>query len=434
MQSTVMHIYNDYLITHPIFSFNLLLIFPTFAKTPFIISMENLLDLVKISADEIHDTSISIWHHLHSNPELSFKERQTSLFIAKVLKENDIETHQGINGYGLIGIIKGNKPGKTIGIRAELDALPIVENTKLDFRSNNHGAMHACGHDIHMTSAVGAAILINRLKNNLEGKILFIFESGEEMLPGGATQIIESEIFKNNVPDIMLAFHILPELEAGKAGFREGLYMASGDEVHIIVQGKGGHAALPQTTINPILIASKLLLVVKDSIDKESPANIPSILSFGKFIANGATNIIPDNVNIEGTFRTMDEDWRVKAHSIIENKSKETCKSLGGNCIVDIRKGYPSIFNNPKICSQTKKLAQQYLGNSNVTDLDRRMTTDDFAYFSQLVPSVFFRLGVGFNNGEIHQLHSSTFIANQEILKISSGLLTWICLNIAKPE
>lgn len=396
--------------------------------------MDNLLQLVKSNATEILETTTSIWHHLHSNPELSFNEQDTSSFVATILRCNGIEIYESINGYGLIGIIQGKKPGKTIGIRAELDALPITENTPLEFKSKNIGVMHACGHDIHMTSLLGAAILMNRLKENLSGKILFIFESGEELLPGGATQIIDSTTFKSNLPDAMLAFHILPELEAGKAGFREGQYMASGDEIHLTVVGKGGHAALPHTTINPILIASQLLLNLTDTIASESPSHTPSILSFGKVVANGATNIIPDKVNIEGTFRTMDEDWRKKAHTLIENISISTCQSHGGNCIVDIRKGYPSIFNNPEICRQTKKLTQQYLGESNVIELDRRMTTDDFAFFSQKVPSVFFRLGVGFDNGVKHQLHSSTFIANQEILKISSGLLAWICLNISKPE
>ncbi|RPH34063.1 MAG: amidohydrolase [Bacteroidales bacterium] len=395
--------------------------------------MGNLLNIIKSNAAETLEITTGFWHHLHSNPELSFKEQQTSNFVAKVLKDNNIEVFEGLNGNGLIGIIKGAKSGKTIGIRAELDALPITENTNLGYTSKNKGSMHACGHDIHMASLLGAAILISRIKDELSGKILLIFESGEELLPGGATQIIDSEIFKLNRPDAIFAFHVLPELAAGKAGFCEGQYMASGDEIHITVKGKGGHAALPHTTVNPILIASKLLLDLKDFIDTKSPSHIPSILSFGKVTANGATNIIPDDVQIEGTFRTMDEEWRRNAHKLIEKISNDTCQSLGGDCIVDIRKGYPSIFNNPEICNRAKKLTQEYLGHSNVIDLDRRMTTDDFAYFSQIIPSVFFRLGVGFENGGNHQLHSSTFIVNQDILKYSSGLLTWISYNMSKP-
>ncbi len=395
--------------------------------------MKNLLDKIKSNAEEIGQATKGFWHHLHSHPELSFNEQQTSSFVIKILKDNNIEVYEGINGTSIIGIIKGKKQGKTIGVRAELDALPIIENTNLDYESKNKGVMHACGHDIHIASLLGAAIIINRLKEHLSGKILLIFESGEELLPGGANKIIDSNIFQSNFPDAMLAFHVLPELIAGKAGFREGQYMASGDEIHITVKGKGGHAAVPDATINPIIIASKLLLNLKDFIDNQSPSHIPSILAFGKITANGATNIIPNDVKIEGTFRTMDEDWRKEAHSLIEKISKNTCLSLGGDCNIDIKKGYPSIYNNPEICEKVKTLTKQFLGDSNVIDLDRRMTTDDFAYFSQIIPSVFFRLGVGFENDEKHQLHSSTFIANQKILDYSSGLLSWICLNLSKP-
>lgn len=392
--------------------------------------MNNLLEIIQSKSERIYKITKEFWHHLHSNPELSFNEKNTAKFVAKVLKENNITVYEGLNGHGLIGIIEGKSAGKTIGIRAELDALPIVEKSKSFFSSINQGIMHACGHDIHMASLLGTAILANELKDQLKGKILFIFESGEEMLPGGATQIIVSEVFKNNRPDIMIAFHILPELAAGKAGFCEGQYMASGDEIHLTVKGKGGHAALPHTTINPILIASQLLLNLKDFNDTQSPTNTPSILSFGKFIANGATNVIPDDVKIEGTFRTMNEDWRIKVHEQIERIANETCTKQGGNCIVDIRKGYPSIYNNPEICRSAKELSKKYLGENNVIDLEKRMTTDDFAYFSQIIPSVFFRLGVGFENGTKHQLHSSTFEANEDILKYSSGLLTWIIVGL----
>lgn len=392
--------------------------------------MEKLLNSIKDHSDSILGLTMSYWHYLHANPELSFVEKQTSAFIAKVLKDNDIQVFEGLNGNGLIGIIEGQNPGKTIGIRAELDALPIFENTGLSFSSKNNGVMHACGHDIHMASLLGAALIINQLKGQLNGKVLLIFESGEEQLPGGAKQIIDSKIFQSNLPDAMLAFHVLPELAAGKAGFREGQYMASGDEVYITVKGKGGHAALPQTTNNPILIASKLLLNLKDFIDKETPSHIPCILSFGKLTANGATNIIPNEVLIEGTFRTMDEAWRHKALSTIEKISKETCQNMGGDCIIEIRKGYPSIYNNPELTKKVKIITEQFLGASNVIELERRMTTDDFAFFSQAIPSVFFRMGVGFDNKTENQLHSTTFIANENVFKYSSGLLAWISLNL----
>jgi amidohydrolase len=381
--------------------------------------MKNLLPLIKSQSENLFELIKGFRHNLHANPELSFHEKQTSSFIAEILRENNITVFENVAGYGLIGIIEGNSEGKTIGIRAELDALPITENSSITFSSLKKGVMHACGHDIHMASLLGTALILNSFKETLKGRILLIFESGEEQLPGGAKDIIESKIFQQNFPDVMLALHVLPELQAGKAGFCEGQYMASGDEVYIMVKGKGGHAALPKTTINPILISSRLILDLQDLFDKETPANIPTILSFGKVQANGATNVIPNELSIEGTFRTMDEDWRYKAHSLIKKISEKTCKSFGGNCEIEIRKGYPSVYNHPIITREAKKLAEQFLGSSNVVDLDKRMTTDDFAYFSQKIPSVFFRMGIGFDDSSLFQLHSSTLVANEEIFKYS---------------
>jgi len=392
--------------------------------------MENLLGSIKKQSGDLYEQIISMRHYLHSNAELSFKESLTSSFISRTLRDNNIPFIEGIGGTGIIGIIDGGSNGKTIGIRAELDALPITENTPLDFSSKNKGVMHACGHDIHMASLLGSATILNNLKDRLNGKILLVFESGEEQIPGGALDIIKSNTYQQNLPDMMIAFHVLPELTTGKAGFCEGQYMASGDEVYITIKGKGGHAALPKTTVNPIVIASNLIVKLKDFIDNETPPQIPTILSFGKIQANGATNIIPNEVYIEGTFRTMDENWRAKAHSLIEGISKETCKTLGGECDIEIRNGYPSIYNNPELTRRVRRTAEQYLGLPNVVELDRRMTTDDFAYFTQNTPSVFFRLGIGFENSRTFQLHNPSFIANEEILKFSPGLMAWISFNL----
>lgn len=392
--------------------------------------MENQIDLIKEINKEINDKVIGFWHYFHENPELSFNEKKTSAFIAETLKSNNIEVHQGIGGNGLIGVIRGVKNENSIGIRAELDALPICEKTSLDFKSKNQGVMHACGHDIHTASLLGTALILNKLKSNLPGNVLLVFEPGEEQLPGGAMEIINSDIFKAYNPKAIIAFHILPELSTGKSGFCEGQYMASGDEIYLVIKGKGGHAALPHSTINPIILASKVLLDLKEFIDNKTPKEIPSILSFGKMNAEGATNVIPNEVRIEGTFRTMDEKWRLVAHSEIEKIAKNTCRSMKGDCEIEIRKGYPSVFNNPELTRKIKQLSAQYLGASNVVNLDKRMTTDDFAYFSQIIPSVFFRMGVGFEGIESYSLHNPSFIANGEVLKHSPGLMAWISINL----
>jgi len=260
--------------------------------------------------------------HLHANPELSFQEAKTASYVAKVLLDLGLEVHERVVDHSLIGILKGSRPGKCIGVRAELDALPLDEKTALPYASNVSGAMHACGHDIHMAVVLGLAKVLSDNRNNLCGTVVLVFESGEELLPGGARGILESDIFKRNIPDIMLGMHVLPELEAGKVGFRAGRYMASSDEVYITVHGKGGHAALPNTVVDPVLIASHVVVALQQVVSRNAQPIVPTVLSFGKVTANGANNIIPNQVLLEGTFRTMDEQWRVDAHQRIASIAK----------------------------------------------------------------------------------------------------------------
>jgi len=392
--------------------------------------MNSLLESLKKSSEELYETTLNNCRYIHMNPELSFNETNTSNFVAKILIENGIKVFKDFSGTSVIGIVEGSSKGDTIGFRAELDALPINENSGCEFSSKNSGAMHACGHDIHSSTLLTAAILLQNYKESLKGSVVFVFESGEEQLPGGAKSIIESEVFKRVLPNKMVGFHILPELEAGKAGFREGRYMASGDEIYLTVKGKGGHAALPQTLVDPIVIAANLIISLQQLISRKAPPLVPSVLSFGKLYADGATNIIPDKVEIAGTFRTMDEKWRQEAHIFIEQIAQSTAKGMGGECIVEIRKGYPSIFNNIELTKKVANLTEEFLGNENVKILEPRMTTDDFAYFSQMMPSVFFRLGVGFENNKKYQLHNSEFVANEAILKFSPGLLAWLTISI----
>ena len=352
--------------------------------------------------------------HLHANPELSFQEAKTASYVAKVLLDLGLEVHERVVDHSLIGILKGSRPGKCIGVRAELDALPLDEKTALPYASNVSGAMHACGHDIHMAVVLGLAKVLSDNRNNLCGTVVLVFESGEELLPGGARGILESDIFKRNIPDIMLGMHVLPELEAGKVGFRAGRYMASSDEVYITVHGKGGHAALPNTVVDPVLIASHVVVALQQVVSRNAQPIVPTVLSFGKVTANGANNIIPNQVLLEGTFRTMDEQWRVDAHQRIASIAKGISESMGGACTVDIRSGYASVYNNEALTQSAVSVASDLLGEANVVALEPRMTADDFAFFSQTIPSLFFRLGVGFFTGSKYGLHNPKFNANED--------------------
>ena len=373
---------------------------------------------------------IGVRRYVHRNPELSFQEANTAQYIRSILAEYGIRTIPLGQYHSFIAVVEGRSAGSTIGIRAELDALPVLEDTKVEYASIKQGVMHACGHDLHMAAVVGAGIALQELSDFWNGRVLLVFESGEEQLPGGATEILNSAEFNSMRPDVMIGLHVLPELEAGKVGFCSGRYMASGDEVYLTVKGKGGHAALPHMLVDPVVIASNIILNLQTIVSRSASALVPTVLSFGKVEANGATNIIPNEVRIEGTFRTMDEDWRTKAHSLIEENAKGIAMSMGGDCLVEIRKGYPSVYNNPELTENSKQIASELLGAENVIALEPRMTTDDFAYFSQKIPSVFFRVGAGFNNLDKMQLHSGRLLINEESLR--TGMLLLLSIVFSK--
>lgn len=392
--------------------------------------MNHLKDSIQKLTNEYHPKNVAIRRYLHQNPELSFQEHQTAKRIEEELTSLGIPVFTGVGGTGVIGLIEGGKPGKTIGIRAELDALPVNETTGVDFASSIPGVMHACGHDIHMANLTGAARVLNDLKADLQGIVLLVYQPGEELLPGGALRIIESEVFRNHKPQVMIGLHILPELSMGKVGFHSGPYMASGDEIYINVKGKGGHAALPHTYNNPIPIASQLIVALQQGVHPNLESDTPSILAFGRFIASGATNVIPDEVKIEGTFRTMDEHWRLQAHQKIKRIVKDVAEGNGASCEVEIRKGYPSVVNNPEYTDLLVQLSSELIGEHNVIDLPVRMTTDDFAYYSQQIPSVYFRVGVKNEGEEPKSLHSGNLLVNDNVLKHSVAITAWLVASL----
>ncbi|QKG78877.1 M20 metallopeptidase family protein [Tenuifilum thalassicum] len=366
---------------------------------------------------------IEFRRHIHRFPELSFHEVRTAQYIKSIFKSEGIKVLDFGTHESFISIVEGAQDGKTFGLRAELDALPIREETGLEFSSTNENVMHACGHDMHMAIAMGVTLTLFSQRENLKGRFIAIFQSGEELLPGGAQAITQTNLFNELKPDAMFGIHMLPELEAGKIGLCAGRYMASGDEIYITVKGKGGHAALPHLLVDPVVCSSEIILNLQTIVSRKSPALIPTVLSFGKILANGATNIIPDEVHIEGTFRTMDEEWRGKAHQLIHQTAGNVAKAHGAICEVDIRKGYPSVYNNPELTHQVETIAARVIGSNNVVKLEPRMTTDDFAYFSNMVPSVYFRVGAGYSKKENPQLHQNTFNPSEEAIEIGWDIL-----------
>lgn len=398
--------------------------------------MEQLLSLIKEKATSYKEEVIAIRRHLHQNPELSFKEFNTSKFVCSKLEEYGIEFESGVVETGIVGIIKGNNPeSRVVALRADLDALPIVEENDVSYKSINEGVMHACGHDVHTASLLGAAKILNELKHHYDGSIKLFFQPGEERLPGGASLMIKEGVLENPVPDSIIGQHVYPQLEAGKVGFKGGMYMASTDELFMTVIGKGGHAALPHLNVDPVLITAHILTALQQVVSRMSHPTAPTVLSFGKMIANGATNIIPEKVELEGTFRAMDEGWRAQAHIKMKKMAETIAESMGGKCVFRIEKGYPFLINDENVTAIAKQAAIAFLGSDNVIDLDLRMTAEDFAYFSQQKPSCFYRLGIKNESKKLTSgLHTSTFDIDEDAIETSIGLMAWIAVNQLKSQ
>lgn len=392
--------------------------------------MKSLQQLIKEQSNDILQEIIHIRAHLHRNPELSFQEEKTSQFIGSTLEKWGIPFKGGFAKTGLVGRIEGKNPDKKIiALRADMDALPIEENTDNLYCSINKGVMHACGHDMHMASLLGAAHILNNLKDKWEGTLLLLFQPGEELLPGGAKIMMEEGALEPRC-DMILAQHVLPDMPSGTVGFRGGMYMASGDEIYLKVIGKGGHAAMPHQLNDTVLIASHIVVALQQIVSRHCDARIPTVLSIGKMIANGATNIIPSQVHMEGTFRTMDEKWRKKAKQLIKDIAQSTARSMGADCEVKIVDGYPFLVNHPRHTSEAREFASDFLGEDHIVDMDIRMTTEDFGYYSQKYPVTFYRFGV--QSPETKQpasLHTSGFQAHDQALLTGMGLMAWLAVS-----
>jgi len=386
-------------------------------------------DLISSLASENFEEIQLIRRHLHQYPELSFQEFETSKYLIDKLKSWGISIDQRWVKTGFSVVIDSEEAGPTIALRADLDALPIQERNEVEYHSKNDGVMHACGHDVHASCLMGVAKILSETKGSWKGKVVLFFQAGEEKLPGGASLMIEEGIMDKYKPQRMIAQHVYPEMEVGKVGFRSGMYMASADEIYLTVKGKGGHGALPHKNIDPVVIAAELITALQQIVSRVATPTIPTVLSFGKVTANGATNVIPDEVKLEGTLRTMNEKWRSIYHQKITSICEKVTSAHGATCDVDIKKGYPFLVNDEATTTTSREAAKTYLGDSKVEALDLRMTAEDFAYFSQHSPVCFYRLGVGNKEKGIEQsVHHPQFNIDEKALELGMGLMSYIAI------
>lgn len=383
---------------------------------------------IQILSESVFPYVCDVYKHLHSHPELSFQERETAAYIKHELTEMGIPFRDNIGTTGVLGVLEGKNPKrKIIALRADMDALPIQEETNLPYKSTITHCMHACGHDSHVASLLGVAKILSQIKDEFEGTVLFIFQPGEERHPGGARLMLQDGLFNEYTPDLIIGQHASVDYPVGTVAFRTGQIMASADEIHLTIKGKGGHGALPHLFNDTVLCASQILVSLQQIRARLSTPFTPMVLSFGKFIADGSTNIIPDEVKLSGTLRTLDEAWRVQCKEYIYRIATETAIAYGCTCEVELSDGYPSVSNDPQVTAKAIEYARELVGEERVKELEVRMTGEDFGFFSQQYPSTFYRFGIkGKANPTTGNLHTSTFQIDLDAFKTSVPVFAWL--------
>lgn len=365
--------------------------------------------------------------YLHQHPELSYQEFETMRFISDRLADLGIEHTTNVGDTGIVAVIRNSNHSQEmecIGLRADMDALPIQEENEVSYKSQVDGVMHACGHDVHSSILLGAAEILNELKEELPQPVKLIFQPGEEKNPGGATYMIRDGVLQNPTVKEMYALHVFPDMEVGKVGFKDGIYMASCDEIYVTIHGKGGHGATPHQCIDPIVIGAEIVLNLQSIVSRKCDPKIPCVLSFGHFEALGATNIIPSKVLLKGTFRTMDESWRTEALKLIEKQITGIAEANGATAEIEISKGYPYLENDPKVTGLMRTKAHEFLGKEHVEELPIRLTSEDFSFYSQEIPVCFFRLGVrNASKGITFGVHHPRFDIDAEAIKIGMQMM-----------
>lgn len=384
---------------------------------------------IKSLASSIHGDVVALRRHLHAYPELSFQEYDTSAFVKDQLDRLGI-SWEAVAGTGVVATITGAVgSGEVIALRADMDALPIQEQNDVSYASQRPNVMHACGHDFHTSSLLGTAMILHAMKDKFRGTVKFLFQPGEEVIPGGASHMIRDGVLENPRVSAVIGQHAMPRLPVGKIGLRKGKHMASMDSLFVKITGRGGHGAQPHLNIDPVVVAAHVIIALQQIVSRMAHPGDPTVLSFGKVIANGAINVIPDEVYMEGTFRAMNEAWREEAHKRMTRMAVQLAESMGATCEFTIQRGYPFLINEEKLTDDVRRHAVDFLGEENVLEEDIWMAAEDFAYYSQAADACFYLCGVGNpEKGIQSSLHTPTFDIDEHALTISTGLMAYIAL------
>lgn len=368
---------------------------------------------------------VKIRRTIHANPELAFEEVETSRLVVETLEGIGLIPRR-IARTGVITTIEGRLPGPCVALRADMDALPIAEETGLDFASRNPGKMHACGHDAHTAMALGAGMILASMAEDLPGRVRLLFQPSEELVPGGAPSMIEEGALSD--PDVSAIFgqHVMPLQRSGTFGFCPGAMMASADELYITIHGLSGHAAMPHRAIDPILTASEIVTSLQKIVSRSLDPFARGVLSITAIQGGDSTNIIPESVSMKGTLRSMDEEWRGEAHRRIEAIVSAVATASGCRYDLEIRRGYPVLVTDEEVTGRARRYSNELVGEDGTFSADPLMVAEDFSYYLQKVPGTFWWIGAGEPaQGCIAGLHNARFTIDESILQTGAAMLAW---------
>lgn len=385
---------------------------------------------IKKTSSSIINEIVSIRRDIHQNPELGFHEHRTSSIVSGFLKNIGFKVYTNIAKTGVVGILEGSSPGKTIAIRADMDALPITEENDIDFASRNKNIMHACGHDAHTAIALGAAKILSGMKDKISGNVKFIFQPAEESL-GGAELMIEEGALDNPETDAIIALHVSPSLRSGKISVGFGPVMASPAEFDIVIKGKGGHAAQPDKTTDPINIGINIINMFQSIIPKRISVFKTAILSITYFQGGNTYNIIPSEAVIKGTVRAFDRETHDEISEIMRSMIASVTGEAGAEFSFDYNLGYPPVVNNQGIAELIACASGKILGTKNVIiNPEPSMLAEDFSYYAQRIPGAIFNLGCRSAFDEyFHNLHSNRFTIDEACIGIGMEIMSQCALD-----
>jgi amidohydrolase len=374
---------------------------------------------------------VKLRREFHQYPELAFREFKTSKRVAGELRKLRIPIKTGVAKTGVVGLLTGKKKGKTVALRADMDALPIEEKTDLPFKSKSKGMMHACGHDVHTACLIGAATILSQLKSELVGNVKFVFQPSEEVLPGGAKPMIQAGVLERPKVSGIFGLHTEPGIPAGKIGVKDGPFMAQVDDFDITISGSSGHGARPHHGVDAIVVASQVILALQTIPSRKIDPVEPVVVSVGKIEGGTARNIICDRVSLKGTARSLSREVARKIPAFMKSITAGVVKSAGASFELQYFPGYPVLVNHPRETDLARETVARMFGRQALYEIKRpEMGAEDFSYFLRKVPGTFLRLGIrNPKKGAVYPWHHPKFTVDEDVMKMGAALLAGVAFD-----